>query len=221
MDTKAMDWQHYLSILKVWAVTHGLKIVGVVLAAFVAIKIIDTIIKRFARLLDKRHQDDPEYQKRTQTLSAVFHYTANITITVVAGMIVLRESGIDIGPILAAAGVVGLAIGFGAQSLVKDVISGFFILMEDQIRVGDVVEISGRSGVVEQVTLRMVVLRDLHGNVHYVTNGQIDTVTNMTKDFSRYSRTHRNNGAGRVRRLGSRYQGTNKDEAHRTVARGA
>ncbi len=101
-------------------------------------------------------------------------------------MTVLKELGIDIGPVLAAAGIVGLAVGFGAQSLVKDVISGFFILLEDQIRVGDVINIADKGGLVEKVGLRTTVLRDLQGNVHYVPNGNISVVTNMTKEFSRY-----------------------------------
>jgi small conductance mechanosensitive channel len=101
-------------------------------------------------------------------------------------MMILGEIGIEIGPILAAAGVVGLAVGFGAQHLVQDLLAGFFILLEDQIRVGDVVEVAGKGGLVEQVSLRTVVLRDLAGNVHYVRNGQIDAVTNMTKEYSRY-----------------------------------
>jgi moderate conductance mechanosensitive channel len=103
-----------------------------------------------------------------------------------ASMMVLKKFGIEIGPILAAAGIVGLAVGFGAQSLVKDVISGFFILLEDQIRVGDVVQIAGKGGLVEKINLKTTILRDLAGNVHYVPNGQIDVVTNMTKDYSRY-----------------------------------
>jgi small conductance mechanosensitive channel len=99
---------------------------------------------------------------------------------------ILGEFGIAIGPILAAAGVVGLALGFGSQHLVQDVISGFFILLDDEVRVGDYVAASGKSGVVERINLRMTVLRDFAGNVHYIRNGQIDIVTNMTKDFSQY-----------------------------------
>jgi len=107
-------------------------------------------------------------------------------ILIVAAMIVLKELGVEIGPILAAAGIVGLAVGFGAQSLVKDVISGFFILLEDQIRVNDVVQVAGKGGLVERINLKTTILRDLAGNVHYVPNGQIDVVTNMTKEYSRY-----------------------------------
>ncbi|MEI9476877.1 MAG: mechanosensitive ion channel family protein [Deltaproteobacteria bacterium] len=140
------------------------------------------------RLVDflVRKKEDPEFQKRAQTLGSIVRYVSVFAILMIAAMMVLREFGIDIGPILAAAGIVGLAVGFGAQSLVKDVISGFFILLEDQIRVGDVVEIAGKGGLVEKINLKTTILRDLAGNVHYVPNGRIDVVTNMTKDYSRY-----------------------------------
>jgi small conductance mechanosensitive channel len=101
-------------------------------------------------------------------------------------MMILSEIGIDLKPLLAAAGLSGLAIGFGAQSLVKDVISGFFILLENSVRVGDVVEVAGVSGVVEEVKLRTITLRDLSGNVHVVPNGIVDKVKNMTKLYSYY-----------------------------------
>jgi len=94
--------------------------------------------------------------------------------------------GIQLGPILAAAGILGLAVGFGAQNLVQDVISGFFLLLEDQLRVGDVVTVGEKTGIVERITLRLIILRDLEGSVHYVRNGKIDIVTNMTKEESCY-----------------------------------
>ena len=100
-------------------------------------------------------------------------------------MMVLGEVGISLAPILGAAGVVGLAVGFGAQSLVKDYFTGFFILLENQLRQGDVVEVGGKSGLVEEVTLRYVRLRDYDGNVHYVPNSLITTVTNMGKGHAR------------------------------------
>ena len=96
----------------------------------------------------------------------------------------LSELGLDIAPLLAGAGIAGLAIGFGAQSLVKDVITGVFILLEDSITVGDVVNVGGHSGVVEGMTVRTVRLRDLSGNVHVVPFGEVQTVLNMTKDFA-------------------------------------
>ena len=100
-------------------------------------------------------------------------------------LMILKEIGIDIGPLLAGAGVVGLAVGFGGQSLVKDVIGGFFILLENHMNVGDVVEIAGKSGLVESINLRVTTLRDLEGKVHVVPNGEITTLTNMTKEWSR------------------------------------
>ena len=98
----------------------------------------------------------------------------------------MGQLDIPIGPVLASAGIVGVALGFGGQHLVKDVISGFFILLDDQVRVGDVVQIAGKGGLVESINLRMTILRDRAGNVHYVRNGEINVVTNMTKEYSRY-----------------------------------
>jgi small conductance mechanosensitive channel len=116
----------------------------------------------------------------------VLHDVARLLILGVGTMMILSEIGIDLKPLLAAAGLGGLAIGFGAQSLVKDVISGFFILLEDSIKEGDVIEVAGVSGLVEEVALRTIVLRDLSGNVHIVPNGIVDRVKNMTKGYSYY-----------------------------------
>lgn len=125
-----------------------------------------------------------EDTKRVQTLARVFRYLATVIITVVAGMLVLAELGVSIAPVLGAAGVVGIAIGFGAQSLVKDYFTGFFLLMENQVRQGDMVEAGGKSGRVEEVTLRYLRLRDYEGNVHFVPNGLITTVTNSSVGFA-------------------------------------
>ena len=139
---------------------------------------------RSFRIYFSKRSDSTEDKKRLETLGRVFRYTATVTITAIAVMLILTELGISIAPILAAAGVLGLAVGFGAQSLVKDYFSGLFLLLEDQIRHGDVVEAGGKSGLVEEVTLRYVRLRDYDGSVHFVPNGQINSVTNMTRDFS-------------------------------------
>jgi small conductance mechanosensitive channel len=168
-----------------WFLTSGLQILLIVILSLVALRATRFFSVRILSALQKR-KDDPEYQKRTETLSSIIRYILTTTIIIVAFIMIMGEFGIEIGPILAAAGIVGLAVGFGAQSLVKDVISGFFILLEDQIRVGDVVEIAGKGGLVERINLRMTVLRDLAGNVHYVPNGNVDLVTNMTKEFSRF-----------------------------------
>jgi len=122
--------------------------------------------------------------QRVETLARVFRGVATIVIVIVAGTLVLDALGISVAPVLATAGVAGVAIGFGAQSLIKDYFTGFFLLLEDQVRQGDVVEIVGKSGRVEEVTLRYVRLRDFDGHVHYVPNGEIKVVTNRTRGFA-------------------------------------
>jgi moderate conductance mechanosensitive channel len=179
-----MDVQAYLELIWRWVFTSGLRVIFILALTLVALKAARMLSVRLFSLF--KQKDDMEFKKRADTLSAVIRYILTIGIFIVAAMMILREIGIDIGPILAAAGIVGLAVGFGAQNLVQDVISGFFILLEDQIRVGDVVQIADKSGLVEKITLRMTILRDLAGNVHYVRNGQINVVTNMTKEYSRY-----------------------------------
>jgi small-conductance mechanosensitive channel len=162
-----------------------LHIALVLILTLIALKVAKVLSKRIVDFI-VRQKEDSEFQKRTQTLASIVRYVSVITILLVGTMMVLKELGVEIGPLLAAAGIVGLAVGFGAQSLVKDVISGFFMLLEDQIRVGDVVQIAGKGGLVEKINLKTTILRDLAGNVHYVPNGHIDVVTNMTKDYSRY-----------------------------------
>ncbi len=179
------DFSGYLQSVGRWLLTSGLQILLIVVIALVAMRVLRKIVGRaFSTMASGR--GDPEFAKRTDTLNGISGNVLSVVVLVIALMMVLKEFGIDIGPILAGAGVLGLAVGFGAQNLVQDVISGFYILLEDQIRVGDVVQIAGKGGLVERVSLRMTVIRDLAGNVHYVRNGQIDVVTNMTKDFSMY-----------------------------------
>jgi small conductance mechanosensitive channel len=127
---------------------------------------------------------DSEQVRRAETLGRVFRYLISVIIALVAGMLVLSELGVSVAPILGAAGVAGLAVGFGAQSLVKDYFTGFFLLLENQLTKGDVVQIADKSGLVEDVTLRYVQLRDYDGNVHFVPNGLISTVTNMSRGFA-------------------------------------
>jgi len=126
----------------------------------------------------------PEDRRRIQTLGRVFRYIASVVLGVVTVMLVLNELGVSIAPILATAGVAGVAVGFGAQSLVKDYFTGFVMLIENQVRVGDVVELGGKSGVVEEVTLRYVRLRDIEGAVHFVPNGTVSTVSNRSREYA-------------------------------------
>lgn len=128
-----------------------------------------------------RRTSSADELRRIDTVGNAFRYSATVVIVLVAGMLVLNELGISIAPILATAGVAGIAIAFGAQSLIKDYFTGFFLLLEDQIRVGDVVEIVGKAGEVEEVTLRYVRLRDGNGFVHFVPNGEIKVVVNRTR----------------------------------------
>jgi small conductance mechanosensitive channel len=161
----------------------GLRVTLIVVAAWITVYVLQRLIRMFRERLASR-MADPESVKRAATLGRVFRYLVAVVVSLIAGMLVLGEIGISIAPILGAAGVVGLAVGFGAQSLVKDFFAGFFILLEDQIRHGDVVEIAGKSGFVEEITLRYVRLRDYDGNVHYIANGLISTVTNMSRGFA-------------------------------------
>jgi small conductance mechanosensitive channel len=131
-----------------------------------------------------RRAGGADEQRRIETVGNAFRYAATVVLVLIAGMLVLNELGISIAPILATAGVAGIAIAFGAQSLIKDYFTGFFLLLEDQVRVGDVVEVAGKGGLVEEMTLRYVRLRDAEGHVHYVPNGEIKLVTNRTRVYA-------------------------------------
>ncbi|MGE0383317.1 MAG: mechanosensitive ion channel family protein [Gammaproteobacteria bacterium] len=158
--------------------------IAVILALAWTVHFASHRVIRGLRIFVQRSARDIEQSRRIETLGRVFRYGASVIVAAVAGMLVLSELGIAIAPILGAAGVVGVAIGFGAQSLVKDFFNGLFILLEDQIHQGDVVEVGGKGGLVEEVTLRFVRLRDYSGNVHYVPNSLITTVTNMSRGFA-------------------------------------
>jgi len=159
------------------------KFVLVIIVALVVLRLVKAAIERVGKRMQQRGStlDD---QKRVETLTRVLKYVANVVVLLLGALIALGTIGISIAPVLAAAGVVGLAVGFGAQSLVKDYFTGIVLLIENQIRAGDFIEVGGKSGTVENVTLRYVRLRDAHGNVHFVPNGQIDSVTNSTMEFA-------------------------------------
>ena len=172
--------------LQDWVIHHGLTVVLIVIGAVMALRLSRAI---GARVVSAASDDDEttttEREKRAATMSQIINTATRIIVWGVAGLMIAREFGMDIGPILAGAGIAGLAVGFGAQSLVKDFFSGFFMLVEDQVRVGDVVQAGGKSGLVERITLRTTVLRDLAGTLHVIPNGHIDTVSNMTYGWSR------------------------------------
>jgi small conductance mechanosensitive channel len=159
------------------------RILVVLLLAAVALRLIHRFIPKLRDLIAAR-QDSREDSQRVLTLSQVVRYGLTVTVTVLTGLVLLSEFGISVAPILGAAGVVGIALGFGAQSLVKDYFTGFFLLLENQIRIGDVVEAGGKTGLVEELTLRYLRLRDYSGKVHYIPNGQVSVVTNMSLGFA-------------------------------------
>lgn len=166
-------------------VRDGLKIAGVVMVAVVAHRLLRILTTRIEKAVD---DGDPstltEREQRGRTLAQLLNSVGAAAIIVAAGLTILNVF-VPIGPLLAGVGVAGLAISFGAQSLVKDVISGFFILMENQFGVGDIIEIDGAGGVVERMTLRVVMLRDLHGTLHTIPNGSITRVSNRTRGWAR------------------------------------
>jgi small conductance mechanosensitive channel len=161
----------------------ALRIGAIALVAWIIKRILHHTVRRL-RLKLTDGIEDRESIQRAQTLGRVVRYLISVVVTLVATMLILSEVGISLAPILGAAGVVGLAVGFGAQSLVKDYFAGFFLLLENQIRQGDVVTLAGHTGLVEEVTLRYVQLRDYGGTVYFVPNGQITTVTNMTRGYA-------------------------------------
>ncbi len=170
-----------------WAAQSGLRVGLIVLMAWLITHVAGLVAARLeAGLDDATTVDVIERAKRARTIGDLLYNAVFVLVSLVATLMVLRELGLDVTPILAGAGIVGLAVGFGAQSLVKDVISGFFIILENQVRVGDVANIDGTGGAVERITLRVIILRDMAGTVHVIPNGSIQRLSNLTKDFAYY-----------------------------------
>ena len=170
-----------------WLTAASLRIAVIAIAAYVVIRIGSAATRRFEREMSRgTGLDVVERNKRAQTFARFLQRSLSVVVAVMAALMILRELDIDITPILTGAGIAGIAIGFGAQTLVRDIISGFFLIFEDQVRVGDVVNVNGQGGLVEEVNLRTLVLRDEQGAVHIFPNGEVKTLANMSKDFSYY-----------------------------------
>jgi small conductance mechanosensitive channel len=168
-----------------WAFTHGINIVVVVLGATIVMRAANLLIEHLQhRIGYSRNESDLEWQRRASTLRGILSSAVSATVWFFAILMVLRELEIDIMPILTGAGIAGLAIGFGAQNLVRDVISGFFLILEDQVRIGDIARINGVGGTVEQINLRTIVLRDGEGAVQVFPNGTIATLANLSKQYA-------------------------------------
>ena len=185
-----MDWSPVLG----WLTTHGVRVL-IIIAITVALycglrKLIPPLLKHSVKItprLRKRvtKKDTEEAEKRVKTLSRIFVGTGSVLVVVVAVFMILAEVGINVTPLIAGLGIAGIAVGFGAQSLVKDMIAGVFILLENQYRVGDVARVADVIGIVEEINLRRTVLRDLDGIVHFVPNGEIRVASNYTREWSR------------------------------------
>ncbi len=152
---------------------------------YLLIKVSNFFIEKFVNKLTS-YKDDFEYKKQIITLKSIVKSAVDTIIIIFAVMFVLNGLGVDIRPILTAAGVLGVAVGFGAKRFFEDIITGLSLILEGQIRVGDYVDISGHEGVVEKIDIKLVKLRDLQGRVHYIRNGMVDTVVNYTREFSYY-----------------------------------
>jgi small-conductance mechanosensitive channel len=168
-----------------WLLNAGLRIALIGVSAYMVIRIGTAAARRFETEMSAGSGLDViERTKRAQTLGRIIQKSLAIVVVVIAGLMVLRELQLDITPVLTGAGIVGLAVGFGAQTLVRDVISGFFLILEDQVRVGDSAVVNGTGGLVEAINLRTIVLRDEQGALHVFPNGEIKTLANMSKDFA-------------------------------------
>jgi len=170
-----------------WLLDHGIKIVFIAVAAWLVTNILSRIIIRTVRVAvvaDENTSKEGE-KKREDTLIRIFNGALRIVILILAIMMILQEVGLKIGPLIAGAGIIGLAVGFGGQYLIRDIISGFFLILENQYRIGDSIDINGTGGLVEDISLRKTTLRDMNGTVHHIPHGEIKIMSNLSKSYAR------------------------------------
>ena len=182
-------WADLFGGLQGWIISEFPGLLIIVVFILIALKAVKIGINKLKRAFVKRAEKDEkvdaqEVEKRINTLTNILYGLLRIVLLGVLIMIILVKFRVNIGPLLASVGILGLALGFGAQELVRDYISGFFILLENQVRTGDVAIINGTGGLVESIELRTITLRDLSGTVHIFQNGKINTLSNMTKEWS-------------------------------------
>ena len=186
MEVKILDFSAITSDFQSWLLNSGITIIFIIITALILLKFGHILIEKTVKKTIKRNGDTKAAEeKRENTLIQVLNITLNVSVITISALMIMTELGINIAPLLAGAGIAGVALGFGAQYLVRDIITGIFILLENQYRVGDVVRIGTVSGVVERITLRITTLRDLDGIVHYIPNGEIKIASNMTKSKSK------------------------------------
>jgi len=181
----AFNYQKVLALI--WDKTdEAAKILFIIVGSFILLRLVRTLADQLVKFVrDDGSEGISERELRARTLAGIFKGVANIAIVIVAGLTIMGTLGISIAPLIATAGVAGLAISFGAQNLIRDVISGFFILLENQFKVGDVIRAAGVAGQVEDMNLRVTVLRDTDGAAHFIPNGEIKVVSNLAKEWSR------------------------------------
>jgi small conductance mechanosensitive channel len=177
-------WQQWHNYLVEWTRDKAPKLAVILVLAFIFVRLLGIITNKVVALAEKNSNRGALRAPQVKTVAGVIHSAGVFLIVFFAFMQVLDAFNFNIAPLLASAGIAGLAIGFGAQTLVKDVINGFFILAENQFEVGDTIKASGVSGTVEEITMRRTVLRDSDGTLHIVPNGSIQLVSNMTRDWS-------------------------------------
>jgi small conductance mechanosensitive channel len=179
-----MDFQNFLQSLISWFFSSGIKIILIIIGGWLTVRIGRKFIDRAVRKA-VRHEDREAELKRENTLIRIFSGGLTIMVWLVVFMMILDVAGLSIGPVLAGAGILGVALGFGAQYMIRDFLAGLFVVLENQYRVGDVACFDGTCGLVEDITLRKTVLRDLDGVVHHVPNGEIRKASNLSKGFAR------------------------------------
>jgi small conductance mechanosensitive channel len=168
-----------------WFLRHGVNIIIIIIGATVVIRGAHLTIEHLQFKIGRRQSHgDLEWQRRATTITGILTSLVTLSVGFVAMLMLLRELSIDVLPVLTTAGIAGLAVGFGAQNLVRDVISGFFLILEDQVRVGDLVRINNAAGIVEQINLRTIVLRDDEGAVQVFPNGTITSLANLSKHYA-------------------------------------
>jgi small-conductance mechanosensitive channel len=179
------NWHYWHNYLVVWTRDKAPKLLVILVLAFIFVRLLNLITRKLVAFSEKSSAQGALRTQQVRTITGVIRSVGVFLIIFLTGMFVLKDGfAIDIAPLLASAGIAGLAIGFGAQTLVKDVINGFFILVENQFEVGDTIRVAGVSGAVEEITMRRTTLRDGDGTLHIVPNGTIQIVSNTTRDWS-------------------------------------
>lgn len=175
------------AVIGPWLLAHGIKILFIVIVGYILNRLAKKLIRRVVMmsLVSDKNLSKMAEKKREDTLIRIFTWVSTILIGIIAVLMVLQEIGVPVAPLIASAGIAGIAIGFGGQYFIRDIIAGFFIILENQYRIGDVVNFDGTGGLVEDISLRMTTLRDLDGTVHHIPHGEIKKVANLTKYFAR------------------------------------